>query len=160
MTLFLRFAVSRNPLSKSKNHEINEIRAFDFFLIVRVREISQMFQLQFFYRKMDARPFDNVHDILQCLSFAQSLFKDRNAPIRRTGKRRVNRYRNAQNSSPQENRGTLRHGSSPHLQCEKSKQKWNFVRKVLFRIYFWFFWWSSLTRRFQAYPKLGVFIFN
>ena len=53
-----------------------------------------------------------------------------------------NRYRNAQNSSVQENRGTLRHGSSPHLQCEKSKQNWNFFLKILFRISLQFFWLS------------------
>ena len=28
-----------------------------------------------------ARPFDTIHDILQCLSLVQSGLKDRNAPI-------------------------------------------------------------------------------
>ena len=34
---------------------------------------------------MDARPFEITHDSLRCLSFVQSLFKDRNAPIWRIG---------------------------------------------------------------------------
>ena len=38
---------------------------------------------------MDARPFDTIHDVLWCLSLVQSLFKDRNAPIRRIQNRRV-----------------------------------------------------------------------
>ena len=33
-------------------------------------------------RKMDARPFDTIHDILSCLSLVQSLFKGRNAQAR------------------------------------------------------------------------------
>ena len=41
-------------------------------------------------RKMDFRPFDTTHNILRCLSFVSSLFKDRNAPIWRIGNRRVN----------------------------------------------------------------------
>ena len=32
-------------------------------------------------RKMDARPFDTINDILRGLSLAQSLLKRRNAPI-------------------------------------------------------------------------------
>ena len=32
-------------------------------------------------RKTAARPFDTIHDILRCLSLAQSLLKGRNAPI-------------------------------------------------------------------------------
>ena len=40
-------------------------------------------------RTIDARPFDTPNDILRCLSFVQSLFKDRNAPIWRIGNRRV-----------------------------------------------------------------------
>ena len=32
-------------------------------------------------RKTVARPFDTIHDILQCLSLVQSLLKDQNAPI-------------------------------------------------------------------------------
>ena len=40
-------------------------------------------------RKMDARPFDTIHDILRCLSVAQSLLKGRNAPISRIGNRGV-----------------------------------------------------------------------
>ena len=32
-------------------------------------------------RKIDARPFDTIHDILRCLSLAQSLRKGQNAPI-------------------------------------------------------------------------------
>ena len=32
-------------------------------------------------RKMDARPFDTIHDIIQCLSLVQSLLEDRNVPI-------------------------------------------------------------------------------
>ena len=42
-------------------------------------------------RKMDARPFDTIHDILRCLSLAQSLHKGRNAPIWRIGNRGVKR---------------------------------------------------------------------
>ena len=34
---------------------------------------------------MDARPFDTIHGISQSLSFVQSLFKHRNAPIWRIG---------------------------------------------------------------------------
>ena len=41
-------------------------------------------------RKMDARPFDTTNDIPGCLSFVQSLFEDRNAPIWRKGNRRFN----------------------------------------------------------------------
>ena len=41
-------------------------------------------------RKIDARPFDTTHDVLRCLSFVQSLFKDRNERIWRIGNRRVN----------------------------------------------------------------------
>ena len=37
----------------------------------------------FNYRKMDARPFNTFHDILQWLSLVQSLLEDRNAPISR-----------------------------------------------------------------------------
>ena len=33
------------------------------------------------YEKMDARPFDPIHDVLRCLSLVQSLLKGRNAPI-------------------------------------------------------------------------------
>ena len=33
-------------------------------------------------RKMDARPFDTIHDILRRLSLVQYLLKGRNAPIR------------------------------------------------------------------------------
>ena len=32
-------------------------------------------------RKMDARAFDTVHEILRCLSLVKSLLEDRNAPI-------------------------------------------------------------------------------
>ena len=35
-----------------------------------------MFKLEFIIKKMDARPLDTIHDILRCLSFVQSLFKD------------------------------------------------------------------------------------
>ena len=41
-------------------------------------------------RKIAARPFDTIHDILRCLSLAQSLLKGRNAPIWRIGNRGVN----------------------------------------------------------------------
>ena len=40
-------------------------------------------------RRMDARPFDTINDILRCLSLAQSLLKGRNAPIWHIGNRRV-----------------------------------------------------------------------
>ena len=40
-------------------------------------------------RKTAARPFDTIHDILRCLSLAQSLLKGRNAPIWRIGNRGV-----------------------------------------------------------------------
>ena len=40
--------------------------------------------------KMDARSFDSTQNILRCLSFVQSLFKVRHAPIWRIGNRRVN----------------------------------------------------------------------
>ena len=40
-------------------------------------------------RKRDGRPFYIIHDILRCLSFLQSHFTDRNAPIWRIGNRRV-----------------------------------------------------------------------
>ena len=43
-------------------------------------------------RKMNARPFDTTHDILRCLSFVQSLFKDRNTPIWRIADLRVKHY--------------------------------------------------------------------
>ena len=43
---------------------------------------------------------------------------------------RFNRYRNAQNSSEQENRGTLRRDSSRHLECEEAKQNLNVVLKI------------------------------
>ena len=41
-------------------------------------------------RKMDARLFDTIHEILRCLSLAQSLLKGRNAPIWRIGNQGVN----------------------------------------------------------------------
>ena len=37
-------------------------------------------------RKMDARPFDTIHDILRCLCLVQSLLEARNAPIWRKRK--------------------------------------------------------------------------
>ena len=40
-------------------------------------------------RKMAARLFDIIHDILRSLSLAQSLLEGRNAPIWRTGNRGV-----------------------------------------------------------------------
>ena len=44
--------------------------------------------------KIHARPFDTTHDILRCLSFVKSLFKDRNAPFWRIGNRRVQFWKN------------------------------------------------------------------
>ena len=39
------------------------------------------FQASIYDRKIDARPFDTIHDILRCLSLVQFLLEDRNAPI-------------------------------------------------------------------------------
>ena len=44
-------------------------------------------------RKTAARPFDTIHDILRCLSLAQSILKGRNAPIWRIGNRGVKKLR-------------------------------------------------------------------
>ena len=78
-TIFFDLSVSRDPLSKPKNHESCEIRAFDFFCespydLRNVR--ASIFDI-----KQDARPFDIINDILRCLSLVQYLLKGRNAPI-------------------------------------------------------------------------------
>ena len=57
-------------------------------------------------RKMDALPFDTIHDILRCLSLMQSLLKDRNGPIWRIGNRRVNLRNTA--PKPHEANGIIR----------------------------------------------------
>ena len=54
LTLFSRFydlAVSRNPPSKSENRKIWKNHGTNFFLIMRVRVIRQIFQLQFMVGK-------------------------------------------------------------------------------------------------------------
>ena len=49
-------------------------------------------QASIYGRKIDARPFYTIHDILWCFSFVQSHLKGRNAPIWRIGNRRVNQF--------------------------------------------------------------------
>ena len=50
------------------------------------------FPASIYDRKMDARTFDTTNNVLWCLSFVQSLFKDENTPIWRIGNRRVKRW--------------------------------------------------------------------
>ena len=66
------------------------------------------------------------------------------------------RYRNAQNSSVQENRDTLHHGSLPHLQCEKWKQNRNFFNIFLFRISLQFSWLSPFYCNAQSCDFLSL----
>ena len=79
-TIFYDLSLSRNPISKPKNREICEIRAFDFFNWESTCKLTDVSD-SIYDIKMDARPFDIIHDILRCLSLVQSLFEDRNAPI-------------------------------------------------------------------------------
>ena len=77
-------------LSESKYREICEIRAFDLFELLEFTFHLTDVPASIYDRKMDARPFHTAHNILGCLSFVQSLFKDRNTPIWRIENQRVN----------------------------------------------------------------------
>ena len=63
-----------------KNHEICGIRTFDFLRSESKCDFTDV-SAQIYDRKMDARPFDAIHDIVRCLSIVKSLLKGRNAPI-------------------------------------------------------------------------------
>ena len=85
-----RFAIN----SQSKNREICDIRTFDssncestFDTMAVSAKISE--------RKIDARRFDSIHDILRSISLTQSLLKGRNTPIWR--QQETNTYDTARN---------------------------------------------------------------
>ena len=79
-TIFYDLSLSHNPLSKTKNREICEIRTFYFFNCESTCNLTDV-QASIYDRKMDARPFDSILDILRCLSPVQSILEDQNAPI-------------------------------------------------------------------------------
>ena len=81
ITQFLSLTQSALKVKKSGSWKIFEIRAFDYTLNCAY-ELTDV-QASIFDRKIYARICDSTHDILRCLIFVKSLFKDRNNPIRR-----------------------------------------------------------------------------
>ena len=75
--IFYDLAVSRNPLSE--NLDICEILSFDIFNCGIMCDLTNV-PSWIYDRKIDARPFHAIHDILRWLSLVQSLL-DRNASI-------------------------------------------------------------------------------
>ena len=90
-TTFYDILVSRNPVSKSKNSKICDILANAFFNCERTCDLTDV-TASSYDRKTDARPFDTIHNILQCVNLVQSILRDRNVPIWRIRNRRVKSY--------------------------------------------------------------------
>ena len=80
--------ISQSRAIRSMSQKICEIWAFDLLNYKSTCDLTDV-QALIWDTKMDARSFDGTHKILRCLSFVQSLFKDRNASIWRIGNRRV-----------------------------------------------------------------------
>ena len=72
--------LARNPLLKSKNLEICEIKAFDFTNCASTCDLTYV-PVSINNKKSATELFDTIHDIRRCLSLVQSLPNSGNAPI-------------------------------------------------------------------------------
>ena len=72
--------LKRQAALQVKKFKIYDIWAFDFLNCESTCDLTDV-PASIYDRKMDARPFDTIRDILRCLSLVQSLLKGRNAPI-------------------------------------------------------------------------------
>ena len=85
---------SHSRAIRSQSRKIVKLVKFGQLIFLNCKRMCDLTDVlaSIYDRKMDARPFDTIHDILRCLSFVQSLFKDENTPIWRIGNRRVKRW--------------------------------------------------------------------